>query len=1083
MHFNSHGRIDAGPAHAAHRRKKWGRSLAAMAALTSLAVGGSLGVFPIGQSRAVEADEFTTYAVATNAPESGVQVASAGEADASQSDQSGATPVEATPESGAMSASGSTAPAAPEVNAEATDDDDSNSVGSELTDEGSSTLAGLGASPRARAPRAGELPAVFATGGSGSYTSSIQWLQWAPFSDFLNPDGSRKDKPNVPVLNYGQQRVFSNVRDLGDAGSLITNCTLDNLDLISQKNQQGEAHPSSWKGPLVATIPGTWAGDALDSLYNVGGPGVWKDGSLFWHSGLTYPQDYTNKNEMVIGLANGYAYNGSGGPGTGQDARVSFNLSCTAKLVVNGSEKPVQVRGLVFADAEASSDRTPYGNSNTTVTADSVGAREDEWIQAEVPAGTKWRLLDRLRSENCNGVTTNAIISSNNTKLRLMPSGEECVYQGGSYAHPNGLGGPDAVVFMEGATSAKITMQGAGYSAVALGLIISTDFGDAPYSYGYAGSLFEPKWEQGNISWNKGTAAIGSDRKIDLFDGIDPATLIADEAAPSLGHKIDAEGMQRFSDGADGDDKDGFSNDEDAIDANDLHIETVPGGTHKQTVVCGGTGKAAGWIDWNHNGVFDEATEKSDEVECVAGKATLTWDVPSDVVRSVTGEEGSQNDTYMRLRITKDDGGNGQHATGITTTGEVEDYRVAVRIPTLQLVKKVDGKYASAEVSALSTDQWTLTGRNNSAPAGFAIVSGRTDTGVKNVVNGNYALSETSSHADADGYEASTWTCRETPGTIAAVGSPYTSSVKSQNPGVGTVTVKNTDRVTCEVTNTTKPGTISWDKVDADGTSLLAGTAWKLIGPAVPAGTIVSDCAAATCPVGPYKDQDPAAGKFKLTGLSWGTYSIVEESVPAGYHKLTDTFTFPTVGPLHLESRLAKLDGKVTDAGAIINKRLTGSVTWKKVDADNKEALSGSEWNLTGGSGLPLGGVTIVDCVANSADQCPKAPNATYYDSDPTAGSFKVVGIDWATDQYVLKESKAPAGYQLSQEEHKFSITPKALHYTFGTAFENEKQGVPDLPLTGGMSADAFIFGGVGVLVVGAIAMAVVGRNRKKQAM
>lgn len=341
MHFNSHGRIDAGPAHAAHRRKKWGRSLAAMAALTSLAVGGSLGVFPIGQSRAVEADEFTTYAVATNAPESGVQVASAGEADASQSDQSGATPVEATPESGAMSASGSTAPAAPEVNAEATDDDDSNSVGSELADEGSSTLAGLGASPRARAPRAGELPAVFATGGSGSYTSSIQWLQWAPFSDFLNPDGSRKDKPNVPVLNYGQQRVFSNVRDLGDAGSLITNCTLDNLDLISQKNQQGEAHPSSWKGPLVATIPGTWAGDALDSLYNVGGPGVWKDGSLFWHSGLTYPQDYTNKNEMVIGLANGYAYNGSGGPGTGQDARVSFNLSCTAKLVVNGSEKQI----------------------------------------------------------------------------------------------------------------------------------------------------------------------------------------------------------------------------------------------------------------------------------------------------------------------------------------------------------------------------------------------------------------------------------------------------------------------------------------------------------------------------------------------------------------------------------------------------------------------------------------------------------------------------------------------------------------------------------------------------------------------
>jgi len=82
-------------------------------------------------------------------------------------------------------------------------------------------------------------------------------------------------------------------------------------------------------------------------------------------------------------------------------------------------------------------------------------------------------------------VPADAEVSDGGHTLRLMPSDEECVYQsGGSYSRPNGLGGPDAVMFMEGATKATVTMQGSGYSAVALGLIVATDFGDAPESYG-----------------------------------------------------------------------------------------------------------------------------------------------------------------------------------------------------------------------------------------------------------------------------------------------------------------------------------------------------------------------------------------------------------------------------------------------------------------------------------------------------------------------------------------------------------------------------------------------------------------------
>ena len=334
----------------------------------------------------------------------------------------------------------------------------------------------------------------------------------------------------------------------------MTTCTLSNLQHLGHSPDLSDQQS---KGPLVATIPGAWAGDALDNLYNVGGPGQWSDGSETWHSGLTYPTDYVNKNQMAIGLANGYAYNGGntwdgkkwGTPGsstepTGYAARVSVDYSCTAELhAPDGSVKPVPVAGLVFADAEASSRR--YGIKSWATT-----EWTDEWIQANTDQDVTWRVLDTMRSDPCvsrntgKQVTADAEVSDGGHTLRLMPSDEECVYQsGGSYSRPNGLGGPDAVMFMEGATKATITMQGSGYSAVALGLIVATDFGDAPESYGYSGALFQPKWKGGEVS-----------ATTDAF-GVQPqATMYLDQSAPRLGEHIDAEGRQIFSADARGDD-------------------------------------------------------------------------------------------------------------------------------------------------------------------------------------------------------------------------------------------------------------------------------------------------------------------------------------------------------------------------------------------------------------------------------------------------------------------------------------------------------------------------------------------------
>ena len=907
----------------------------------------------------------------------------------------------------------------------------------------------------------GSLPATFATGGMGRFKDSIQWLQWADY----DKDFKGKDKPNVPVLGVGEgPKEFINHRDLGDAGSLVTTCTLSNL---THDTPAPGTSKQQTEGPLVATIPGAWAGDALDNLYNVGGPGSWKDGSEVWHSGLTYPQDYVNKNQMVIGLANGYAYNGAnawdGKPWdqstdhrpTGYNARVSVDYSCKAEIYgSDGSITNVPIQGLVFADAEASSRR--FG-IKSWATSD----RQDEWVQATVKKtdGNKpprWRVLDTMRSQKCiskntgKQVTTDGIVSDGGRTLRLMPSDEECVYQsGGSYSKPNGYGGPDAVMFMEGATSATVTMQGAGYSAVALGLVVATDYGDAPDSYGIASSVFQPTWEGGEVR-----------STTDLFRVSPQARMNMDRVSPRLGAYIDAEPNQPFSTDALGDDTDDATNDEDSVTLPADGIRTEPGATYNLSPTCAGAGKVAGWIDWNHNGTFD-AGEKSNEAPCASGKAQLSWTVPADVVRSVDGEDGVGSATYMRLRITADKNGNGQKPVGGTATGEVEDYRVAVRVPTLQLVKNVDNKYATAEVAGLGADQWTLTGG-----AGAYTATGNGTTGGPTVVRtGNNDLSETTANPAGAGYEMGQWSCEQAPGTV---GENYSSSLSgATTDGQAQLQVRGTDRVLCTITNTAKPGSLTWNKVDSDGITPLAGTTWTLTGPSVPRNATVEDCTAGPCPAQPYKDQDPAPGSFAIKDLKWGTYTVRETSAPVGYQVNLQAYTFPQIAPASLEATLN---------AAVVNERKTGSLTWKKVDASNTATtLEGSEWTISGGT-LP-GAVTITDCKAASAAQCPKPAGATYYDSDPAAGSFAVTGLPWSDTAYTLTEKKAPAGYRLDATPRPFTITKDALDYAFAP-ITNDKQGVPAIPLTGGFGADAYVIGGI-VAGLGATGAAAAIRRRK----
>lgn len=148
---------------------------------------------------------------------------------------------------------------------------------------------------------------------------------------------------------------------------------------------------------------------------------------------------------------------------------------------------------------------------------------------------------------------------------------------------------------------------------------------------------------------------------------------------------------------------------------------------------------------------------------------------------------------------------------------------------------------------------------------------------------------------------------------------------------------------------------------------------------------------------------------------------------------------------------------------------ILGSVLWEKVDVLGN-ALSGSEWELTGpGETAPQ---SIEDCIAASAADC------TDLDIDPAAGAFKIKSLEWGV--YALKETKAPAGFILDPTVRTFTIggaAPAQMIWDFDP-IENEQQPGLDLPLTGGMGSQTFLFAG-GIALLASLAL-VAWRRRKE---
>lgn len=519
------------------------------------------------------------------------------------------------------------------------------------------------------------------------------------------------------------------------------------------------------------------------------------------------------------------------------------------------------------------------------------------------------------------------------------------------------FGGPSSVLFLQhsGSTvSAFVHLYGAGQTAVALGVVLGTDFGDAPGSYGEAGSVLQPTWSGGGIGaditkTSDATAGGGDSYNLSAAAEADNKA-ISGEPEPRLGTTVDSDGGDQYSDDAtgDGDDEDGLPNDNGLVSGG----YSADGKTYTQTVSCTTDGTGAyvrGWIDWNQNGEFADSSgtvdtdEESNASQCSGVTATLKWTVP---IGSSVGDAvatGHPSRMFMRVRIvTKSAYENGELApAGVTTDGgEVEDY--TLNLTKLKLTKTVD----NTNGGTLKPSDWTLAAASASDdPAKYEFTqndpsdssTNSTLTGTSSYVlaaPGSYDLSESPNDTTkGSGYEQAGLSCSDE--------NDSSSVAVDENDKV---TVVDGAAVTCTFTNASQSGTISWDKADSASTGTkLSGSTWELqyssSGDSGTYSTVsgtdgITDCTSDSCTTGDYDDSDSIPGAFRLIGLRWGHYKLTEKTAPAGYVKDGTTYGF-TISGESLTPTLT-VDGGTTSTTSIPNAKtsiptlpLTGGIgTW-----------------------------------------------------------------------------------------------------------------------------------------------------------
>ena len=873
----------------------------------------------------------------------------------------------------------------------------------------------------------------------------IDWIDWTEMTNTVPGKGAA-------ILPDGSTGVvWSTPTQVSGNMWRTSRCTVSNVRTTAVGRK--ESGLPTDRGLSVGYKPGSWRGDGLPHLYN--------DGTNYTAGAAKRP--YVTSSNLPLGIANL------------QDSSThQFQIDCSSYLVTSASKPAksqleslpnkveVPMEGMVFADAESSSWHNPHGQKEY-ISVSPLPYVSDQAVS--------FRLLESTRTEGCTtnswvGKVTVSTPFGYRSGLKFRPDNAE----GSSFFNPGY--GPSSVMLLSNTRSGYVEIHGGGKGAVALGIVSYMDYGDAPESYGTAGSVFQPTWNGGELSNNGDRNITYGDTPYEgdpgdwynLSQAADQGRVATtNSAVVRLGSLTDHNSSIPHTTDASGDDTADID-DEDALpDSWDRVISTDIGKKWSQEITCSGNQtKVAGWVDWNRDGTFS-AGERSEVTSCSdEGTATLTWTVPDDAKRSTINGNGAA--TFMRLRITGNLA-NGQAAedpqpTGIALNGEVEDHQVQVQLPNLTMVKQVDNTAAGS--LGLSANDWTLT----ASPKSGKTASGAGGFDAAYLPQGQTVLSESSSSPKAAGYKG-TVTCVPHPKSDISV------PVSTADAASKTLDLATGEWMQCTMVNTALPGQVVWSKVDEAGKPL-AGTVFTLASTSLNGGQKeVADCVVAggqaTCPNGSV-DQDPRAGFFRVSGLTWGDYSLTETQAPTGYHLSETTLTKTLDGSAPAAS---KDDNTPTlDLGQVVNTRIKGSATWTKTD-EGGHAIKGAQWSLipldSNGRPQPDRARTITDCVGTCAKEG--------LDTDTNPGGFKLVDLDYGS--YQLIETKAPTGYVLDATPRTITISTQGQVAALGN-ISNRKLAVPAIPFTGGSAADTFLIGGGAVLGITALVMTIQAYRRRR---
>ena len=345
-------------------------------------------------------------------------------------------------------------------------------------------------------------------------------------------------------------------------------------------------------------------------------------------------------------------YGGLSGAPTVNGYRMKFDLSLDVQLSEDGGQtwNSVTYPGMVFADGE---QLTGSRNESLSATASTEGA---------------WELLEYFG----NSTTYNINISNDNGSSTAKLTDD------GGTGENHGA----AVLFARGATSLTdislnedIQSNSAAAQAMALGLVMSIDHGDAPESYGEASQILTYFGEAAPLSPGNHT---GHNSARDEIASNQTSTVYFGAITP------DADGENYYSVNADGDNLNGV-NDEDGVNINGLNVNStqlpfmVSNGSDRQVTV-------AAWLDMDNLGYFDQNNRLSlNNSGRIAGNRLdqQTYaNLPSPLKAGYY---------YARFRV-----GTGNNAPGpinAQINGEVEDYRIHIAGYTVngQVINDHDG--------------------------------------------------------------------------------------------------------------------------------------------------------------------------------------------------------------------------------------------------------------------------------------------------------------------------------------------------------------------------------------------------------